>query len=317
MATRLWWCVALLTPAAAQSSHKVAADRHLHLPAHASGVHPCFLPLVMGALGRERSYYVEAASYLPTMGAVGMSMHVQLVEVERPPMLPGVSRMFRLAVEPGSRITNKHGVSEDPNMHTHPVFFSLSHDGTIIDFHHHRREDEDTVAHKKMLASYLQLPLARPGYVCMFASSPSSLTAPRSPSSQRSHRLASDAWSTHGPSISCALRRLRYCACVPTPEPDVHALRACSVSRKRRWQQLEVDANGPATANYTVRDGLFRRVVTKEVEWTPSSDRPEELGYSLRSKVRLKARLPTRRTAHCLLWLCRRPSCEHALGLRP
>ena len=174
-----------------------------------------------GALGQERSYDVEAASQLPTVGAVGLSMRVQLVEVERPHVLPGASRMFRLAIEPGSRITNKHGVSEDPgNLHTHPVFFSQRDDGAIVDFHHHGRETDDAVAHKKMLAGYLQFPLA----------------APSSP---------------------------------------------------RQWQQLEVDANGAATANYSSRGGLFRRrLVTKDVAWEPSRGRPKELGFHMKSKAR-------------------------------
>ena len=169
----------------------------------------------MGVLAQERSYDVEAASYLPTIGAVGLSMRVQLMEVERPRGLPGEnSRFFRLAVEPGSRITNKHGVSEDPNMHTHPVFFSQQQDGAIVDFHHHNRETDDTVAHKKMLAGYLQLPLAAPRCAPLLLSSspPRQASRPsRTPNGQLRRFLARCADAGAGKHTSASLHCRSLC----------------------------------------------------------------------------------------------------------
>jgi hypothetical protein len=104
-------------------------------------------------------YDVAASSQLPTLGAANMNMQVEVLEVER---YENGSRLLRLAVEPGTRITNRHSRGDDLDMHSFPAFFTQADDGTLLEFQHHKNEASDTVGHKKMLASYWQFPRTWP-----------------------------------------------------------------------------------------------------------------------------------------------------------
>ena len=66
-------------------------------------------------------YDVAAGTQLPVLGATSMTMRVELLEVDR---YDNGSRLVRLAVDPGTRITSSRGRGDDMDMHSFPAFFT-------------------------------------------------------------------------------------------------------------------------------------------------------------------------------------------------
>ena len=98
---------------------------------------------------------------------------------------------------------------------------------------------------------------------------------------------------------------------------DPSLVRLCARRSNSSWQQLEVDANGLAMANYSTRGGLFkRRLLAKDVSWQPSRGRPKELGFHMTSKARAAAAQPPAWLPYGI-WQIRCPSSPSLPSPRP
>ena len=130
------------------------------------GVHPLFLPLMLGMLGPELQYDAHGDAHFP---AYGMHGHVRArfgvglrVVDERE---SDAAQLWRMRILDESAMLDHHGarqlVSQSGLRHLmqHDVFYWRNASGHVLEVLHHRDERDDSVKYKKQFISNHQLPL--------------------------------------------------------------------------------------------------------------------------------------------------------------